>query len=79
MGIFLQILDFVSELERGFKVKMASTAQPSSSLKRRDSMPTRESDQLVITPLGAGSEVGRSCVYMTFKGKTVMVLILVFL
>ncbi|KAL1828326.1 hypothetical protein DCAR_0207532 [Daucus carota subsp. sativus] len=51
---------------------MASTAQPTSSLKRRDSMPTRESDQLIITPLGAGSEVGRSCVYMTFKGKTVL-------
>ncbi|KAF1002960.1 cleavage and polyadenylation specificity factor subunit 3-I [Apium graveolens] len=51
---------------------MASTVQPTSSLKRRDSMPTRESDQLTITPLGAGSEVGRSCVYMTFKGKTVL-------
>lgn len=51
---------------------MASTAQPTSSLKRRDSMPTRESDLLTITPLGAGSEVGRSCVYMTFKGKTVL-------
>lgn len=35
-------------------------------------MVTRESDQLTITPLGAGSEVGRSCVFMTFKGKTVM-------
>lgn len=35
-------------------------------------MMTRESDQLTITPLGAGSEVGRSCVFMTFKGKTVM-------
>ncbi|KAI3770369.1 hypothetical protein L6452_01499 [Arctium lappa] len=55
-------------------MKMASTQpqQSSSSLKRRDSMVTRESDQLTITPLGAGSEVGRSCVFMTFKGKTVM-------
>ncbi|KVI11034.1 cleavage and polyadenylation specificity factor subunit 3-I [Cynara cardunculus var. scolymus] len=55
-------------------MKMASTGpqQSSSSLKRRDSMVTRESDQLTITPLGAGSEVGRSCVFMTFKGKTVM-------
>ncbi|KAI3509327.1 hypothetical protein L1887_24530 [Cichorium endivia] len=53
---------------------MASTGpqQSSSSLKRRDSMATRESDLLTITPLGAGSEVGRSCVFMTFKGKTVM-------
>jgi hypothetical protein len=28
---------------------------------------------MVITPLGAGSEVGRSCVHMTFKGRTVLV------
>jgi cleavage and polyadenylation specificity factor subunit 3 len=35
---------------------------------------TREGDQLVITPLGAGNEVGRSCVHMTFKGKSVLVI-----
>ncbi|KAJ0970945.1 hypothetical protein J5N97_018904 [Dioscorea zingiberensis] len=40
--------------------------------KRRESTVTREGDQLVITPLGAGNEVGRSCVYMTYKGKTVL-------
>ncbi|CAI0375341.1 unnamed protein product [Linum tenue] len=51
---------------------MASTAQPASSLKRRDVPVTREGDQLTIIPLGAGSEVGRSCCYMTFKGKTVL-------
>ncbi|KAL7002023.1 Cleavage and polyadenylation specificity factor subunit 3-I [Sarracenia purpurea var. burkii] len=51
---------------------MASTGQPPSSLKRRDSSGTREGDQLIITPLGAGSEVGRSCVYMSYKGKTVL-------
>ncbi|XP_058187599.1 cleavage and polyadenylation specificity factor subunit 3-I-like [Rhododendron vialii] len=52
---------------------MTSTAQPQSSLKRRDSSTgTREGDQLIITPLGAGSEVGRSCVYMSYKGKTVL-------
>ncbi|XP_065870906.1 cleavage and polyadenylation specificity factor subunit 3-I isoform X1 [Euphorbia lathyris] len=50
---------------------MASTGQP-SSLKRRDAPVTREGDQLIVTPLGAGSEVGRSCVYMSFKGKTVL-------
>jgi predicted metal-dependent RNase len=33
----------------------------------------REGDQMVITPLGAGSEVGRSCVHLTFKGRTVLV------
>ncbi|XAR49373.1 hypothetical protein NMG60_11032556 [Bertholletia excelsa] len=51
---------------------MASTGQPPSSLKRRESSGTREGDQLIITPLGAGSEVGRSCVYMSYKGKTVL-------
>ncbi|GMH06756.1 hypothetical protein Nepgr_008596 [Nepenthes gracilis] len=51
---------------------MASTAQPPSSLKRPDPPVTREGDQLIITPLGAGNEVGRSCVYMCYKGKTVL-------
>lgn len=49
-----------------------ASQQQSSSLKRRDSTLTRESDIMTITPLGAGSEVGRSCVFMTFKGKTIM-------
>ncbi|XP_020576081.1 cleavage and polyadenylation specificity factor subunit 3-I [Phalaenopsis equestris] len=43
-----------------------------SALKRKDSAPTREGDQLIITPLGAGNEVGRSCVYMSYRGKTVL-------
>lgn len=30
------------------------------------------SEQLTITPLGAGNEVGRSCIILRFKGKTVM-------
>lgn len=50
---------------------MASTG-PSQSLKRPDSSLTREGDQLIITPLGAGNEVGRSCVYMSYKGKTIL-------
>eukprot|EP00959_Pyramimonas_sp_CCMP1952_P085370 1785350-Pyramimonas_sp.AAC.1 len=29
-------------------------------------------DLMELTPLGAGQEVGRSCLYMTFKGKTIM-------
>lgn len=29
-------------------------------------------DVMEITPLGAGQEVGRSCVLMTFKGKQVL-------
>lgn len=51
---------------------MASVGAPTPSLKRRDSSVTREGDDLIVTPLGAGSEVGRSCVYMSFKGKTVL-------
>jgi len=31
------------------------------------------SDEMVIMPLGAGNEVGRSCIIMKFKGKTIMV------
>ncbi|CAH9137063.1 unnamed protein product [Cuscuta epithymum] len=51
---------------------MASTGQIQSLAKRPNSASTREADRLIITPLGAGSEVGRSCVYMSYKGKTVL-------
>lgn len=51
---------------------MASSTMQSGLLKR-ESTGKREGDQLIVTPLGAGNEVGRSCVYMTYKGKTVMV------
>ncbi|KAK6947246.1 Metallo-beta-lactamase [Dillenia turbinata] len=50
---------------------MASSGQGQSQ-KKRESSGTSEGDELIITPLGAGSEVGRSCVYMTYKGKTIM-------
>ncbi|KAM7269233.1 hypothetical protein ACFE04_024730 [Oxalis oulophora] len=43
-----------------------------ASLKRRDTTLTRDGDQLIITPLGAGSEVGRSCVFMSFKDKNIL-------
>ncbi|EGF84036.1 hypothetical protein BATDEDRAFT_9083 [Batrachochytrium dendrobatidis JAM81] len=33
---------------------------------------TSEEDILKITPLGAGNEVGRSCILLEFKGKTIM-------
>ncbi|KAJ6713043.1 hypothetical protein OIU79_009104 [Salix purpurea] len=46
---------------------MTSTGQ-SQALKKRDAPVIREGgDQLTLTPLGAGNEVGRSCVYMSFK------------
>lgn len=54
---------------------MASTGQSLTSLKKREAATAnnRDGDQLIITPLGAGNEVGRSCVYMSYKGKTVLV------
>ncbi|KAI5356304.1 hypothetical protein L3X38_009199 [Prunus dulcis] len=54
-----------------FLVKMASMAQP-SPLKLREASASREDGKLIIIPLGAGNEVGRSCVYMSYKGKTVL-------
>ena len=51
---------------------MASVGQP-PSFKKRELSATREEDQLIVTPLGAGNEVGRSCVYMSYKGKVVLV------
>ncbi len=32
-------------------------------------VPAEESDLLLVTPLGAGQEVGRSCILLQFKGK----------
>uniref|UniRef100_I3J705 Cleavage and polyadenylation specificity factor subunit 3 n=2 Tax=Oreochromis TaxID=8139 RepID=I3J705_ORENI len=35
-------------------------------------VPAEESDQLLIRPLGAGQEVGRSCIILEFKGRKIM-------
>ncbi|XP_063366652.1 cleavage and polyadenylation specificity factor 73 [Cydia amplana] len=40
--------------------------------KGTDPGPFEESDQLTIRPLGAGQEVGRSCIMLEFKGKKIM-------
>ncbi|CAB3219703.1 unnamed protein product [Arctia plantaginis] len=40
--------------------------------KGTDPAPMEESDQLGIRPLGAGQEVGRSCIMLEFKGKKIM-------
>lgn len=29
-------------------------------------------ERLIIKPLGAGHEVGRSCIYMSYKGKVIL-------
>jgi len=34
---------------------------------------TSPENMLKITPLGAGSEVGRSCIILEYKGKKIMV------
>lgn len=39
------------------------------------SRPTKKEihgSSLIIRPLGAGQEVGRSCIYMSFKGKVIL-------
>ncbi|XP_031566314.1 cleavage and polyadenylation specificity factor subunit 3-like [Actinia tenebrosa] len=45
-----------------------------ASVKRKaeGTVPAEESDLLRITPLGAGQEVGRSCHFLEFKGKKVL-------
>ncbi|KAJ3253175.1 Cleavage and polyadenylation specificity factor subunit 3 [Boothiomyces macroporosus] len=47
-----------------------------ASLKRKEppsEVPVAdENDILKVTPLGAGNEVGRSCILLQFKGKTIM-------
>ncbi|WAR03884.1 CPSF3-like protein [Mya arenaria] len=45
---------------------MAAKRKPEAQI------PTEESDQLLIRPLGAGQEVGRSCIMLEFKGKKIM-------
>lgn len=44
------------------------------SVKRKPDtqVPAEESDLLIIRPLGAGQEVGRSCIMIEFKGKKIM-------
>lgn len=37
--------------------------------RKTDNAPAEESDLLLIRPLGAGQEVGRSCIMLEFKGK----------
>lgn len=36
--------------------------------RKTDNVPAEESDLLLIRPLGAGQEVGRSCIMLEFKG-----------
>lgn len=44
----------------------------SAKRKPETQVPAEESDLLSIRPLGAGQEVGRSCIMLEFKGKKIM-------
>nr|XP_032651084.1 cleavage and polyadenylation specificity factor subunit 3 isoform X2 [Chelonoidis abingdonii] len=44
----------------------------SAKRKAEAMIPAEESDQLLIRPLGAGQEVGRSCIILEFKGRKIM-------
>uniref|UniRef100_A0ABD2WL54 Cleavage and polyadenylation specificity factor subunit 3 n=1 Tax=Trichogramma kaykai TaxID=54128 RepID=A0ABD2WL54_9HYME len=49
--------------------------QSNMSTKRKQvegMVPSEENDLLIIRPLGAGQEVGRSCIMLEFKGKKIM-------
>ncbi|KHN11247.1 Cleavage and polyadenylation specificity factor subunit 3-I [Glycine soja] len=41
-------------------------------VKRRESVREEDDEVMIVTPLGAGNEVGRSCVYMSYKGKSIL-------
>ncbi|KMZ75797.1 Cleavage and polyadenylation specificity factor subunit 3-I [Zostera marina] len=55
-----------------FKFYFSSNFRTPTRMKRKDPQGSFEGDHLIITPLGAGSEVGRSCVYMSYKGKNIL-------
>ncbi|EFA80252.1 beta-lactamase domain-containing protein [Heterostelium album PN500] len=46
--------------------------QQQQSLKRQIRGGTESDDILEVMPIGAGAEVGRSCVLLKYKGKTIM-------
>ena len=43
-----------------------------SSRKRPAEEMIVEEDKLIIQPLGAGQEVGRSCIYLKYKGRKIL-------
>lgn len=48
------------------------STQAMNDLKRKSDLNTDERHTMRIMPLGAGNEVGRSCIVVKFKGKTIM-------
>ena len=51
---------------------MMSSGAIGTAKRRATNVPPEESDQLIIKPLGAGQEVGRSCIMLEYKGKKIM-------
>ncbi len=43
-----------------------------ASKRHNSGSPTEETDKMTIRPLGAGQEVGRSCHYLEFKDKKIL-------
>lgn len=55
-------------------MSVADASGPSLGDKRpAEGPPASSGDILKITPLGAGNEVGRSCIIIEYKNKTIMV------
>eukprot|EP01083_Nonionella_stella_P176464 617490_1 len=54
-----------------YGLQVVGDAPPTILGKRKATAPP-PSEYLEITPLGAGNEVGRSCIMLKYKGKTVM-------
>lgn len=48
------------------------SAAVAAAKRKAANLPPEESDQLIIKPLGAGQEVGRSCIMLEYKGKKIM-------
>ena len=44
----------------------------SESIDAKPQIDDNESDLLELTALGSGQEVGRSCIYLSFKGKKIL-------
>ena len=51
----------------------AASAGASRGTKRRAESEAGTKQEMLIVPLGAGAEVGRSCHILKYKGKTIMV------
>lgn len=55
-------------------LRSALSAVPDTKKRKApDAAAAATTEKMTVTVLGAGNEVGRSCVVMRYKGKTIMV------